>query len=160
MQDPIELTYETQPKLVDHLVRHSPYIDNSRTSGFVSEFFAFHRRTGRYSRDTQVWRATTNATSFWHFIRNEGSELAPVALRIFSCMANSVPSKRAFSIMNFIHNRYRNRLTAANVQKLVFYYMNTRPSSGDGRQFLSVLEDDEIEAIVMQSAIEGISLEK
>ena len=62
--------------------------------------------------------------------------------------------------MNFIHNRYRNRLTAANVQKLVFYYMNTRPSGGDGGQFLSVLEDDEMEAIVMQSAIEGISLEK
>jgi len=64
MQDPIELTYETQPKLVNHLVRHSPYIDNSRTSSFVSEFFAFYGRIGRYSRDTQVWRATTNATSF------------------------------------------------------------------------------------------------
>jgi len=62
--------------------------------------------------------------------------------------------------MNFIHNRYRNRLTVANVQKLVFYYMNTRPSSGDGGRFLSVLEDDKIEAIVIQSAIEGISLEK
>ena len=62
--------------------------------------------------------------------------------------------------MNFIYNRYRNRLTVANVQKLVFYYMNTRPSGEDGRRFLSVLEDDKIEAIVIQSAIEGISLEK
>ena len=41
------------------------------------------------------------------------------------------------------------RLSAANVQKLVFYYMNTRPSGGDGGRFLSVLEDDKIEAIVM-----------
>ena len=51
--------------------------------------------------------------------------------------------------MNFIYNRYRNRLTVANVQKLVFYYINTRLSGGDGGRFLSVLEDDEIEAIVM-----------
>ena len=62
--------------------------------------------------------------------------------------------------MNFIYNRYRNRLTVANVQKLVFYYINTRPSGRDRGRFLSVLEDDEIEAIVIQSAIEGISLEK
>lgn len=52
--------------------------------------------------------------------------LRSLAIRIWSTPANSVPSERAFSAQNFIHTKLRNSLSATNVDKLVYIYMNSR----------------------------------
>ncbi|KAF5711657.1 C6 transcription factor [Fusarium mundagurra] len=57
---------------------------------------------------------------------NQGSKLAALAVRIFGTIANSVPSERSFSAVNFLHSKARNRLTPANADKLAFIYMNER----------------------------------
>ena len=57
---------------------------------------------------------------------NQGSKLATLAVRIFGTIANSVPSERSFSAVNFLHSKARNRLIPANADKLAFIYMNKR----------------------------------
>src|SRR5438046_9703531 len=52
--------------------------------------------------------------------------LEPLSLRIFSTPSNSVPSERAFSIMNFLHSKARNCLEPERVDKLTYSYINTR----------------------------------
>src|SRR5258706_474249 len=49
-----------------------------------------------------------------------------LAVRIFEAIANSVASERAFSAMNLIHSKLRNRLGAEKAHKLIFIYMNQR----------------------------------
>jgi len=78
---------------------------------------------------------------------NEGSQLAPLAVRLFSGIANSVPSERAFSAMNYIHNRYRNRLTAENAEMLIFVFMNWRAQKTTANK---ERDKEELEALVMQ----------
>ena len=77
---------------------------------------------------------------------NEGSQLAPLAVRLFSSITNSVPSERAFSVMNYIHNRYRNRLTAENAEMLIFVFMNWRAQKAINEE----RDEEELEALVMQ----------
>jgi hAT family C-terminal dimerisation region len=40
--------------------------------------------------------------------------------------SSSVPSERAFSILNLVHNKLRNRLTSSRVDKLQYIYINER----------------------------------
>jgi hypothetical protein len=51
--------------------------------------------------------------------------LAQLAVRIFEAIANSVASERAFSAMNLIHTKLRNRLGAEKANKLIYIYMNS-----------------------------------
>ena len=77
---------------------------------------------------------------------NEGSQLAPLAIRLFSSITNSIPSERAFSAINFIHNRYRNRLTAENAEMLIFVFMNWRAE----KAAIEERDEEELEALVVQ----------
>ena len=52
--------------------------------------------------------------------------LSDLALRLFHTLANSVPSKRAFSVHNYLHDSKRNRLTSERSAKLQFIYINKR----------------------------------
>src|SRR5205814_660050 len=52
--------------------------------------------------------------------------LATVARRLESVVANSVPSERAFSAMNYVQSTYRSRLTFEHTHQQVYYYMNVR----------------------------------
>jgi hypothetical protein len=54
------------------------------------------------------------------------SLLAKLAVRIFEAVANSVASERAFSAMNLIHSKLRNRLGSIKAHMLIYIYMNQR----------------------------------
>ena len=43
-----------------------------------------------------------------------------------STLCSSVPSKRAWSILNLVHNKLRNRLSNDRVDKLQYIYINER----------------------------------
>ena len=47
-----------------------------------------------------------------------------MARRLFQTTANSVPSERAFSTMNYIHSDLRNQLTNERVYKLQYIFVN------------------------------------
>ena len=85
---------------------------------------------------------------------NEGSQLAPLAVRLFSSIANSVPSERAFSAMNYIHNRYRNRLTAENAEMLIFVFMNWR----EQKAIHEDTDEEELDALVVQLIGAGVDI--
>jgi len=77
---------------------------------------------------------------------NEGSLLALLAVRLFSSITNSVPSERAFSAINYIYNRYRNRLTAENAEILIFVFINWRAE----KTAIKERDEEELEALIVQ----------
>lgn len=79
--------------------------------------------------------------------------LGTVARRLLSCLANSVPSERAFSAQNFIHNKTRNRLSQEKTDKLAFIYMNAKALRRDRKSFhsLTAQEIEDLEDEVFQS---------
>jgi hypothetical protein len=50
--------------------------------------------------------------------------IAKLVIRIFTTVANSVPSERGFSTMKLQHTKLRNRLFPSRVDKLVFIHIN------------------------------------
>ena len=70
---------------------------------------------------------------FWALEGGQWPNLQPLARRLFSLIATSASSERNFSAMGFIHNKVRNRLKHATVDKIVFVRANTMlrvPSMG------------------------------
>jgi hypothetical protein len=65
---------------------------------------------------------------FWksHLFDPTHKKLAKLAVRIFEAIANSVASERAFSAMNLIHSKLRNRLGSVKAHMLIYIYMNQR----------------------------------
>jgi hypothetical protein len=61
-----------------------------------------------------------------YFDNKDHNELAHLAVRIFETIANSVASERAFSTINLIVTKLRNRLGAKKADKLIYIYMNQR----------------------------------
>jgi hypothetical protein len=93
------------------------------------------------------------AFDFWLRLSNTDLALAKLAIRVFSTLANSVPSERSFSATNFLHNKVRNRLSAERANRCAFIYINDRvlerlkPSEGSKRVIQSRWE--EVEAPVL-----------
>ena len=52
--------------------------------------------------------------------------LASYARRLLTTIGNSVPSERAFSTMNYIHSKIRNRLSVESADKLQYIFINSR----------------------------------
>ena len=59
-------------------------------------------------------------------MRTECPELASFAIRLLKAPANSVAAERAFSAMNIIHTKSRNRLPVTSVHKATHIAMNIR----------------------------------
>jgi hypothetical protein len=51
---------------------------------------------------------------------------ASFAKRLLTTIGNSVPSEQAFSAINYIHSKTRNRLSPERAIKLQYIYMNSR----------------------------------
>lgn len=80
----------------------------------VKEFSHFRLRNGGsdalFSPDSVVYDDSFKPATAWYCLLSQGSILAGVAIRVFAILANSVPSERSFSAINFIHTKARNRL--------------------------------------------------
>ena len=71
--------------------------------------------------------------------------MAQLAHELLNCTANSVPSERAFSTMNFLHSKLRNRLSHENIDILLFIYINARSlrkASGDQHNYDSFIDEE------------------
>jgi hypothetical protein len=61
---------------------------------------------------------------FWRYQAASSLELSLFARVVLTVIGNSVPSERAFSTMNYIHSKRRNRLDLDRADKLQFLHMN------------------------------------
>lgn len=87
-----------------------------RTQGSV--FRPLHPASMHYDNPVLYWKSYLHDQT--HYI------LARLGVQIFEAVANSVASERAFSAMNLIHNKLRNRLGSKKAHKLIYIYMNQR----------------------------------
>jgi hypothetical protein len=76
--------------------------------------------------DLWVYKVVENPTKFWQFARTYAPNFADLAIRLFVYPAISVPCERAFSSMNLIYTKYRNRLSIEKVDYLCFIYINRK----------------------------------
>ncbi|KAI1002522.1 hypothetical protein K3495_g5677 [Podosphaera aphanis] len=63
---------------------------------------------------------------FWMSTRMEAPHLSQLALELFHTTANSVALERAFSTMNLLLSKLRNRISVETMDKLCFIYINVR----------------------------------
>jgi hypothetical protein len=91
-----------------------------------SQFALFLVKEGHFRRHHEAWSLSDRPLLFWALLYPFAPELSRLALRVFKTPANSVPSERAFSTHNLIHDKRRNRLQVEKVDKLVFIHRNTR----------------------------------
>ena len=67
-----------------------------------------------------------DASVFWNSATSLAPIIGPIAIRLISTPATSVPSERAFSILNLVYTKLRNRLSNGRVDKLQYIYINER----------------------------------
>jgi hypothetical protein len=92
-----------------------------------AEFIDFRLKSGPiYTPDSDVYNCTEPLHRLWARLVVYGSGLAGIARRIYGALANSVPSERSFSTLNFLHNTRRNRITPEGSDMSAFIYMNSR----------------------------------
>ena len=89
----------------------------------------------QFRRNTSIFQTPNDAegwilepANYWLAIgaKNPSCILVEPALRLFDCLANSVPSERSFSYQNLIHNKVRNKLSQEKADMLTFVYYNSR----------------------------------
>lgn len=107
-------------EIIDLFQRYS-----SKLEAASNQFHDFRAREGCFGPSSKAW-TYEGAEAFWKYNRDFAPELSSLAIRLSSVTANSVPSERAFSNMNFIHSKARNRLSTAKADKLQFIHMNSR----------------------------------
>lgn len=90
------------------------------------EFLYFRSQSNPFESSRYCWKHSKDPRTFWLMQQQHAKVLGPLSLRIFSTPSNSVPSERAFSVMNFLHSKARNSLESERVDKLTYTYINTR----------------------------------
>jgi hypothetical protein len=75
-----------------------------------TQFNLFNQSVSSFDQSALCWKYKSNPQQFWISALIRASALAKLDNRIFQCPANSVPSERAFSTQNFIHNKIHNHL--------------------------------------------------
>jgi hypothetical protein len=92
-------------------------------------FLGFRKQEASFGLNGHAWDYSDKPALFWRSMELSSPALAPFARRVLSSIANSVPSERAFSNMNYIHSKLRNQLSVERANKLQFIHMNADHSS-------------------------------
>jgi len=99
-----------------------------------------------------------NPIMFWksYLFDKKHSLLAKLSIRIFEAISNSIASERAFSCMNLIHTKLRNRLGSEKANKLIYIYMNQRVLDRNKSLFIgdpiekTIEEQIELEEVLLE----------
>ena len=100
------------------------YIPDFSTA--YKQFFDFRLQRNAFQPSSRSWTMVDDPVIFWAYHRAMCLELSAFADHLLTTIANSVPSERSFSTINYIHSKTRNALTLERVDKLEFIYINTR----------------------------------
>ena len=84
--------------------------------------------------------------------------------RVLNTFVNSMFSERAFSIMNFIHNKHRNRLITIRFDMFQFIFMNDdilrKNKFQSLKNMLTLNDDDEFKLENFNKSFEIVTLDK
>jgi hypothetical protein len=112
----------------------------------VGVFRASHPSAMHYDNPAMFWKSYLHDEVHW--------VLAQLAVRIFKAITNSVASERAFSAMNLIHTKLRNRLGVEKSNMLIYIYMNQRVLDRNGDIFVGDLGEKTLEEqVLLEEAI-------
>jgi hypothetical protein len=104
----------------------------------------FRRQSGLFQKNSWIWEHANNPVQFWQLIESFAPDLAKISERLSSCPYSSVTSERAFSILNLIHTKTRNRLKPERVNKLQYIYINERALARDLPELRTLNELDQL----------------
>ncbi len=91
----------------------------------MRELNDFRKKARKFAPFTWIW--TLDAPKeFWENAASLAPTIGSIAKRLMCTPCSSVPSERAFSILNLVHNKLRNRLSNDRVDKLQYIYINER----------------------------------
>jgi hAT family C-terminal dimerisation region len=90
------------------------------------QFFDFRNHEGSFANTAIAWGYSKQPKMFWNCAEPSSPALSSFAKRLLTTIGNSVPSERAFSAMNYIHSKIRNRLSVERADKLQYIFMNSR----------------------------------
>jgi hypothetical protein len=119
----------------------------------LSSFFDFRNHEGSFADGAVAWGYKKQPKLFWNCQETSSPTLALFARRLLTTIGNSVPSERAFSTMNYIHSKLRNRLSVKQADKLQYIFINCRapakqialqPTTPTTEELLAIEELDEM----------------
>jgi Protein of unknown function (DUF 659)/hAT family C-terminal dimerisation region len=102
------------------------YLPSQNYVKAVSQLEQFRRQEGVFNPSSYLWQLKTDRIAFWDSASRHVPELGAIARRLVRTPATSVPSERAFSILNLMLNKLRNRLSNAKLDMLQYIYINKR----------------------------------
>ena len=91
----------------------------------LKQFYDFCRQRGAFYPGNRAWTFQDPAL-FWAYMQTTSPDLASFADKLMNTCANSVTSERAWSTMNYIHSKTRNKLSVERTDKLQFIYISIR----------------------------------
>ena len=125
----VPLAAETQAKIVSFLRRYI-HCNDEAWVGIMEDFFQFREKQGKFNRQnpSNIWSLplTQRPKLFWQHCKSISPLLGQFAHRIFSTPANSVPSERSFSAMNYIIDKFRASMEMERGNQATYIYMNSR----------------------------------
>ena len=161
----IQMTQSEQIVVLRFMKR---YIDETKTFKQVrKQFFYMKFQQHDWTNSNDIWIEKKEAKLFWFMIMiiSEVTNLSRLTRRVFDIFVNSIFSKRAFSIMNFIHNKHRNRLIVERFDMLQFIFMNdetlyVNKNKISSKNMLTLNDDDELRLENMNRSHEIVTLNK
>jgi hypothetical protein len=155
--DPISLLKKPGQVQMDRASQYLlAHVQEKEKKEVHASFLEFRTRASVFGSTNSSAMHYDNPIAFWKsYLHNEIHwVLAQLAVRIFEAIANSVASERAFSAMNLIHSKLRNRLGTEKANKLIYIYMNQRVLDRNGDIFVGDPAEKSIEdQILLEEAI-------
>lgn len=78
------------------------------------------------NNSSDIWTPVERLKLFWQHCRSVSAPLAQLAHRIYSTPANSIPSERSFSTMNYIIDKFRASIDVERSNEATFVYVNSK----------------------------------
>ena len=123
------LTLKAQTEVLTFLKKYI-LCDNEKWTEVTEDFFDFRQRQGKFNQQSpsNIWSTPLmeRLKLFWQHCRAISPLLAQFVHCIFLTLANSVPSKRSFSAMNYIIDKFRASMDVERGNQAVYIYMNSK----------------------------------
>jgi hypothetical protein len=112
----------------------------------MREFNAFRQQTGDFNPAASFWVMKDDIEVFWNSAKASTHYIGELALRLARTPGNTVPAERAFSDLNILHSKTRNRMKPETVKMLQTIHINSRALLRERKEKQS---EDELEAILI-----------
>lgn len=105
---------------------------NVTMNEFNGALYAFAGEKRRWSDATKESHGGVSPMDWWYANAKNYPMMWELAKLVFAIATSSAASERAWSIMDFIHSKKRNRLSLEKVDMLAFIYVNDRGVGTEG----------------------------